>query len=106
MVATRDECNVAGLQLGYPFKKEVADADNRPAGCFWDQDESSYFSSRGRGRGRRGRTEDSMELGRRQGQLPVTTGGLGENVNNSHSTFGGACPTKSPTTTGAMGAKE
>ena len=44
MVATRDECKVAGLQLGYPFKQEVESRDTRPAGCFWDQNKYSYFN--------------------------------------------------------------
>ena len=44
MVATRDECKAGGLQLGYPFNKEVADADGRPAGCFWDVSVYSYFN--------------------------------------------------------------
>ena len=45
MVATREECEVAGLQLGHPFEKEDAKADSwRPAGWFWDQNRCSYFN--------------------------------------------------------------
>ena len=52
IVASRQECEVAGSQLGYPFAKEVTSVDNpsnpgenRPAGCFWDQNGHSYFNT-------------------------------------------------------------
>ena len=44
-ITTAAECTTAGAAVGYPFEKTVADRDERPAGCFWDQSGGSYFNS-------------------------------------------------------------
>ena len=36
---------MAGLELGYPFNKEVEDATERPQGCFWDENGRAYFNT-------------------------------------------------------------
>ena len=36
---------MAASALGYPFNKEVSDANERPAGCFWDQNGYAYFNN-------------------------------------------------------------
>ena len=35
VIITLQECETAGLQLGYSFRKEFTHT-MRPAGCFWD----------------------------------------------------------------------
>ena len=42
---TEQECSLAGMLVGHPFNKAVADATGRPGGCFWDQNGDSYFNT-------------------------------------------------------------
>jgi len=52
MVDAKDECEIAGPALGYPFKKVVSTdvpeggtGQARPAGCFWDKSGGSYYNT-------------------------------------------------------------
>jgi len=45
MITDVDECRRAGEFIGQIFRKSVTTDNNRPGGCFWDQNGDTYFNT-------------------------------------------------------------